>query len=196
MTLLEMKKKVLQLIEEIKETIPEADIVTKITELTDDPDIEKKISTTINIIQNELARMKKIPAKMTLTVNNDDLEYDMKTINDFYQLNTLKFKDEDGKELAVDMYDNFVEFPTAGTAKLYYYKYPTTITDTTEDSYEFELSNDALEIMPLGVAGMILMSDVSSGYGQIYTQRYEAMLQRLDPRYNMSPVYIENGIEV
>lgn len=196
MTLLEMKKKVLQLIEEIKETIPEADIVTKITELTDDPDIEKKISTTINMIQNELARMKKIPAKMTLTISDDNLEYDMKTIKDFYQLNTLKFKDEDGKELAVDIYDNFVEFPTVGTAKLYYYKYPTTITDTTEDSYEFELSIDALEIMPLGVAGMILMSDVSSGYGQIYTQRYETMLQRLDPRYNMNSVYIENGIEV
>lgn len=196
MTLLEMKKKVLQLIEEIKETIPEADVVTKITELTDDPDIDKKLSTAINMIQNELSRMKKIPAKMTLTVSEDNLEYDMKDIENFYQLNTLKFKDREGKELAIDIYDNFVEFPTEGIAKLYYYKYPTAITDTTEDTYTFELSNDALEIMPLGVAGMILMSDVSSGYGSIYTQRYEVMLQRLDPRYNMSPVYIENGIEV
>lgn len=50
MTLLEMKKKVLRLIEEIND---------KSALLTDDPDIANKINDVINQIQNELARIKK-----------------------------------------------------------------------------------------------------------------------------------------
>ena len=61
---------------------------------------------------------------------------------------------------------------------------------------EFELSQDALEIMPYGVAGDLLKSDVSSSYGQIYSQRYESMLQRLDQRYSMGSIYIDGGIEL
>ena len=77
-----------------------------------------------------------------------------------------------------------------------YFKYPIAITDTTkDDEYTFELSDDALEIMPYGVAADLLKSDVSSNYGAIYSQRYETMLQRLDPRYNMGSIYIEGGIE-
>ena len=53
MTLTEMKKQVLKLIEEIN---PKSDL------LTDDPDIANKIDVVINLIQNELARIKKIPA--------------------------------------------------------------------------------------------------------------------------------------
>ena len=52
MTLLEMKTKVLGLIEELN---PESE------NLTDDPDIETKINDVINQVMFELARMKKIP---------------------------------------------------------------------------------------------------------------------------------------
>ena len=54
MTLTEMKKKVLKLIEEINE---ESNL------LTDDPDISAKINEVINQIQNELARIKKNTSK-------------------------------------------------------------------------------------------------------------------------------------
>ena len=50
--------------------------------------------------------------------------------------------------------------------------------------------------MPYGVAADLLKSDVSNNYGQIYAQRYETMVQRLDPRYNTGSVYIEGGFEV
>lgn len=50
--------------------------------------------------------------------------------------------------------------------------------------------------MPYGVAADILKSDVSNGYGQIYNQRYEQMLQRLDPRYSTGFIYIDQGVMI
>lgn len=181
MTLLEMKKKVLQLIEEISEG----------TNLTDDPDIEAKLNTVINQIQNELSRMKKIPAYKEIEVNANDLLKFEDIDNSIYQISIVRGIEHD---LKAD--GTIIKCLEDGVAEIDYFKYPVTINDATEDSYTFELSNDALEIMPYGVAADLLKSDVSSGYGQIYAQRYETMLQRLDPRYSMSSVYIDGGIEV
>ena len=72
--------------------------------------------------------------------------------------------------------------------------YPERITADTKDTYEFELTQDVLEVMPYGVAGDLLKSDVSTQYGNIYSSRYESMLQRLDPRYAMTGIYIEGGV--
>ena len=77
-----------------------------------------------------------------------------------------------------------------------YFKYPESITSKTKDSYEFELPQDALELMPYGIAGDLLKSDVSSEYGRIYSDRYESMLSRLDPRYNMGTFTIDNSIDI
>lgn len=185
MTLLEMKKKVLQLIEEVSTG----------DNLTDDPDIEAKLNTVINQVQNELSRMRKIPDYIELEVSEGDLitfsDIKLETKYDVYQLSIIRGV---GYDLKAD--GTIIKCLEDGLAEIEYYRYPKTITDATEDSYTFELSNDVLEIMPYGVAADLLKSDVSSGYGQIYAQRYETMLQRLDPRYSMSSVYIEGGIEV
>ena len=82
------------------------------------------------------------------------------------------------------------------TAEIDCFVYPERITEKTNDSYEFELSEDALEVMPYGIAGDLLKSDVSAEYGNIYSVRYEAMLNRLDPRYHMTSVYIEGGVDI
>jgi hypothetical protein len=74
--------------------------------------------------------------------------------------------------------------------------FPERITANTNDSYEFELSNDVLEIMPYGIAGDLLKSDVSAEYGTIYATRYESMKQMLDPRYSLGIFTIEGGYEV
>ena len=179
MTLLEIKKKTLQLIEEI----------TDGTDLTNDPDIKAKLNSVINQIQFELARMKKIPAMQTVEVIDTEV-FDMNTLENFYQLRLLRF---DG---AYEIVENMVVFNGSGNAVFYYYKYPETITDETPDEFEFELSKDALEIMPYGVAGDLLKSDVSTEYGAVYSQRYETMLQRLDPRYSMSSIIIEGGVDI
>lgn len=179
MTLLEMKKKVLALIEEIDD---------KEKATTSDPDIEAKLPFVMNQIQNELARMKKINAKVTKEViENESL--DLTTLDNFYQLNLIRGVDFDSVE-------QFITFLEKGTADIYYYRYPTQLNENTEDSFELELSIDALEIMPYGVAADLLKSDVSNNYGQIYAARYKEMLQTLDPRVNMGSVYIEGGIEI
>ena len=73
---------------------------------------------------------------------------------------------------------------------------PKQINNDTEDDYKFELSTDILEIMPYGVAGDLLKSDVSSNYGAIYFARYREMIKELDPRYSVGSAYIDGGIQV
>jgi hypothetical protein len=170
---------VLSLIEEIDTTQ---------ASLTGDPDIQAKLPHVINQIQFELARMKKINAMTTRVVEKNET-LDLATLDKFYQLNVIRGADFDSVE-------QFVTFLETGIADIYYYKYPTRIDENTEDTFEFELSDDALEILPYGVAADLLKSDVSNGYGQIYAQRYKEMLQTLDPRYNLGSVTFEGGIEI
>ena len=77
-----------------------------------------------------------------------------------------------------------------------HYKYPTQINADTEDSYVFELDRDALEIIPYGVAGDLLKSDVSSNYGTIYSNRYKELIQSLDPRKGMHSMYFDGGFDI
>lgn len=187
MKLIEMKKKVLRLIEEVS---------SNSSKLTDDPDIESKLNDVINQIQFELARIKRIPAQKAVKISKEKTTYDLRELPDFYQLEAIKFLPEGGEEGDIDIFGTIVDFYKEGTAKLYYYKYPERIEDNTnDDAYIFELADDVLEIMPYGVAADILKSDVSNSYGNIYAQRYESMMQRIDPRYQTGFIYIE-GAEI
>lgn len=179
MTLEELKKKVLALIEEIDDTKES---------LTNDPDIEAKLPYVINQVLFELARMKKIPAKETMEVTAG-LELELNDLDNFYQLNQIR-----GVE--VEIIDNLAIFKEEGTADIYYYRYPTRITEITANTFEPELSDDALEIAVYGIAGDLLKADVSNAYGNVYMQRYQQMKQELDPRYNMGAIYIDGGLEV
>lgn len=178
MTLTEMKKKVLRLIEEIN---PESEL------LTDDPDIANKINDVINQIQNEIARIKKIPARDEFEVEKAD-EMDFSDIDkNLYQLNIVK-------GVPNTIVGDTIIFEDKGVAKVYYYKYPKQITfETKGDDFKFELSTDALEIMPYGVAGDLLKSDISANYGQVYSNRYEQLKQQLDPRYHTGSISFEGG---
>lgn len=180
MTLEELKLKSLALIEEYNEN-EEA--------LTEDEDIALKLNSVINQIQNELARFKKIDAYTTLEVEADQ-EIALEDIDkNLYQLNLIRGVD-------YNVVGNRVIFNEAGTAKVYYYKYPTQINDDTDDSFTMELSTDALEIAPYGIAADLLKSDVSTNYGQVYANRYRELLQSLDPRNAMFSVYIEGSTEI
>ena len=183
MKLVDVKKNVLKMIEEISQT-PNV--------YTDDPDIDAKLNTVINQVMFELARIKKIQGKYTLDVEDGD-EYDLNDLDNFYQLDHIVVKDGD-KENEFNLFGTYVGFIKGGEANFYYYKYPTRITDNTNDNtYTFELSDDVMEVLPYGVAADLLKSDVSANYGQIYANRYETMLQRLDPRYNQPMIYIETN---
>jgi hypothetical protein len=181
MTLGEMKQKAYTLIEEYSEDAEE---------LTEDEDLALKMNNVINQIQNELARIKRLPAYSTITGEKGNI-IDLNTqLEDFYQLDHVN-------GCNVDVFGTQIEFNEDGELKAYYYKYPTQITEETENEFEFDLPTDVLEIMPIGIAGTLLMSDVSNQYGQNYLTRYEQLKQTLDPRYTLPQIYIDDdGMEI
>jgi hypothetical protein len=180
MTLEEMKIKIYSMIEEYSEGADN---------LTEDEDFALKINSVINQIQNEICRIKKLPAYVVKEVEEGQELLFTDIAKDIYQLNIVKGVDTD------TLSDRIICNET-GTAKIYYYKYPEQIDIETEDDFEIKLSIDVLEIIPYGVAGDLLKSDVSSQYGTIYSARYKELLQQLDPRYNANSVYIDGGVTV
>lgn len=184
MTLEEMKKKTLGLIEEVN---PDSEL------LTDDPDIATKLNDVINQIMFELARIKKIAKYVEMPVTEGDLitfeDIGLAVDYDVYQLGTVS-----GVKHTHKANGTILKIQESGTLEVDCYVYPERITQDTNDKYEFELSQDVLEIMPYGVAADLLKSDISTEYGTIYATRYESMLQRLDPRNNMTSICFEGGV--
>lgn len=174
MTLTEIKTQILAMIEELN---PESPL------LTDDPDISAKINFVINQIQCELARIKKIPKNIELEVHENDFKTFKDIDTNFYQLSLIR-------GVKHEIIDDTVTFQEDGKAKVYYYIMPTLITNENQGEYEFELPLELLQILPYGVAGDLLKSDISANYGTIYANRYELMLQRIDPRYSVGTIYI------
>lgn len=186
MTLTEMKKKVLGLIEELN---PDSEY------LTDDPDISTKINDVTNQILFELARFKKIPKYVEMEVTEGDLiefaDIEKECGYEIYQINNVC-----GVNFYPKANGTILKILESGIAEIDCFVYPERITEKTKGNYEFELSPDALEIAPYGIAADLLKSDVSTEYGSIYANRYEYMIQRLDSRYYMPNVTIEGGISV
>lgn len=187
MTLEEMKKKYLSLIEEVN---PDSE------QLTDDPDIAAKQNEVVNQVMFELARTKKIAKYLEKKVQAGDLitfaDIEQEIGSEVYQIQMVS-----GIKYTYKANGTVIKVLEGGTAEIDVFVYPERITEKTRDKgYEFELSADALEIMPYGIAADLLKSDVSAEYGNVYAARYEAMKQQLDPRYAMSSIYIEGGVNV
>lgn len=184
MTLKEMKLKVLGLIEEVSPNNPN---------LTEDPDIATKINDVINQIMFELVRMKKMLKYVEMEVSEGDIvdfsDIEKECGYEVYQINLFG-----GVNNIPKAGGTVYKILESGTAEIDVAVYPERITSTTKDTYEFEVSADVLEIMPYGVAADVLKSDVSTEYGSIYATRYESMKQLLDPRYQMTSIYIEGGV--
>lgn len=184
MILKEMKQKVLGLIEELSPNNPL---------LTDDVDISTKFNDVTNQVMYELARIKKIPKYCEIEVNEGDL-IDFARIEkecgyEVFQVDAIK-----GVRYVSKARGTVYKMLESGTAEIEIFVYPERITSKTNDSYEFELTPDVLEIMPFGIAADLLKSDESANFGKIYSDRYETMLNRLDIRYQMSTITIEGGV--
>ncbi len=186
MTLNEMKKKVLRLIEELN---PDSEV------LTDDPDIAAKINDVINQVMFELARIKKIPKYFEMEVKKGDLidfaAFENECGYEIYQTSLVS-----GVKCSPKANGTVFKVMEDGTMEVDCFVYPERITDKTNGGYEFEVSPDVLEIMPYGIATDLLKSDVSAEYGSIYATRYESMKQLLDPRYNTASISIEGGVNI
>lgn len=186
MTLGEMKRKYLGLIEERN---PNSE------QLTDDPDIAAKQNDVVNQVMFELARIKKIPKYVEMEVNEGDkiefADIEKECGYEVYQIDLVS-----GVDYVPKAEGTVLKMLESGTAEIEVFVYPERITSATKDTYEFELSADALEIMPYGIAADLLKSDISSEYGTIYATRYESMKQLLDPRYQMGSFTVAGGISV
>lgn len=181
MTYAEMKKKVLKMIEEYADN----------ENFTSDPDIATKFISVTNQVMFELSRVKKIPEykEMQATEGLIIRFADIDSENEVYQLAVTR-----GIEHELKADSTIIKCLESGTLEIDYYKYPKRITEENADSYEFELSNDVLEVMPYGIAADILKSDVSNAYGNVYAQRYEQMKQQMDIRYNTGSIVFEGGL--
>lgn len=187
MTLLDMKTKVLRLVEELN---PNSEV------LTDDPDIAAKINDVINQVMFELARFKKIPKYAEIEVSKGDL-ITFETLEKEFGYEIYQIDSVCGVSFTPKANGTVLKILEDGVAEIDCFVYPERITDKTKDkAYEFELSPDVLEIMPYGVAGDLLKSDVSAEYGSIYANRYEQMKQLLDSRYQMPIFTVEGGYNV
>lgn len=187
MKLTEMKKKILALIEELNPDSPY---------LTDDMDIRAKINEVINQVMFELARWKKIPKLVTLEVTQGQLVHfsDLESAcgSDIYQIAMVT-----GAACIPRAGGTLLQFTENGTAQVDVFVYPERISAATSDrAYELELTPDALEVMPYGVAADLLKTDVSANYGAVYAARYESMLQRMDPRYQTGYITAQGGVHL
>ena len=180
MNLTEMDKKVLSLIEELD---PDSEY------LTNDPDIQAKKRYVTNQVLFELARIKKIPKYFEMEVKKGDLvdftDFEKECGYEVFQVAVVS-----GVQYSPKASGTVFKVTEDGTMGVDCFVYPERITDKTKGSYEFELSADALEIMPYGIAADLLKNDVSAEYGNIYATRYESMKQLLDPRYQMPSITI------
>lgn len=201
MTAKEMKIKTFSLIEEY---YPER------TELADDQDVIYKINGVINSIMLDLMKYRKIPAKYSYELKEDNTSLALSSIPDFYQLNTIpdiEYEVIGNYEIVFDIED--IELPK--TITIYYFKYPklmdltfkATETETEEEvsadydeTFEFELEPDILEIMPYGIASDLLKNDMISGYGRYFYERYTELKGLIDSRKTQGIAMISGGIDL
>ena len=184
MTLGEMKKHILALIEELDAAHPM---------LTSDPDLAAKLAVVINAVAFELARLKKpalylevaVEAGQRLTLQ----ELGEKAGRQVYQVALVT-----GAKHHWRAGGTVLVAEESGTLGLDCYVYPRPVTADTHEDFKLDLSPDVLEILPYGVAADILKSDASAAYGQAYAQRYERLLQRLDPRNQLPAITIAGGV--
>lgn len=76
---------------------------------------------------------------------------------------------------------------------LHYHKKPTALTFAgtgADDNLTFEVNDDAVQIMPLGIAGRILVSEDEEGKGVILLNDYEGRKVNL----SKAPIYVNNSV--
>lgn len=194
MTAREIKIKTFSLIEEL---YPELD------GLADDEDILKKINGIINSVIFELSRIKKIPTKYQYKVSKNTAKLALKDIPDFYQLIKIP---SINYELIGDYEIGFIlNGPDEETVDIYYYKLPSKMklefsnnenSDEYDKTFEFDLSEDVLEIAPYGIASDLLKNDMITNYGKYFNERYQTLKNELDTRITNSTAIIDGGLDI
>lgn len=176
--------------------------------LADDQDVIYKINGVINSVMLDLMKYRKIPAKYPYTVKKNKPTLMLASIPEFYQLSKIpncEYEVIGDYEILFDIDEE------ERKVDVYYFKYPElmeltfkeTETESEEEisakydeTFEFELSLDVLEIMPYGIAADLLKNDMISGYGRYFNERYQELKNSIDPRITSGSLSIVGGIDV
>lgn len=79
----------------------------------------------------------------------------------------------------------------SGEFEVHYFRYPTTITTDTSDSYEFEVDTDAQELIPLYIASKCIM-DENQTLGLQLLNEFQVRLAMLDSGVEAEPATIKD----
>lgn len=153
--------------------------------------------------QKELAKLKKIYAVMQVTQVASAVT-DVQTLKkydlpaDYMELQKVYFND--GK--TVKLFSDFqwlgkktfaVSDAYDGVFDIHYYKYPTTIDETTHDDYEFELDVDAQEVIPFYIASKMVAIDNITLSVQLLNE-YELKKSQLITKDTFGITRVENSL--
>jgi hypothetical protein len=89
-------------------------------------------------------------------------------------------------------YEILINWHLTGEFYIYYYKYPTVITNDTPDSYEFEVDIDAQSLIPWFIGGYAIYKENQSIGVQLLNQYY-ALLERLNTTDTAQPGAVVTG---
>ncbi len=142
-----------------------------------DADIEAKLNFFFDIAQKEVAKVQKILRSKKIFPTEEKSEYSLPA--DFGGLYRVWVDDRPAGS-RYRFRGGKILIPDAGsTVILEYFAIPETITEETDDSYEFELREDGCNCLPYYVAAQQLLPDLVMDYSSMLNM-YQMALQTLD----------------
>lgn len=148
--------------------------------ITQDIDINNKMADFFDTAQKEMAGYKKIIRKIEIALLNGDGDFVLYELpRDFWK--TFRVW-KNGKLISgFPIIAGELAIPSNESGKILveYFAKPETITPSTPDSYEFEVSDDAANCLPFYVAAQHLVADLVVDYGAFW-QIYLNMRAALD----------------
>lgn len=145
-------------------------------ELTKDPDIELKMIPFFDTAQKRVAKVERISKVLKLTRREGKTDYPMP--QDFAGLVAVWRNGEPTRRYRWKAGKLVIPESDAGVVEVEYYRTPETIPENPGDDYEFEVSDEAAELLPFYVACQNLFPDLMIDYTP-YLLEWEKMLQEL-----------------
>ena len=149
---------------------------------TDDEETLAKLNAMFQAAQIFVCTVK--PIKKNFTIDHAESntvfnEYDLP--GDFYQAFLIRDMDGNGySHVEFHPPKILVTDKKAKQIRVDYYAYPQEITDETPDDYEFELEQDAQQVLPYAVVADLLKTDPSADY-TTFEVKFNNMVANLNP---------------
>ncbi len=183
MTHIEMKRKVLALIEEPMALSGEAL----------DAGIEEKYIFVANQVMMELSEIGKNIVYFEADVEAGDT-LDLDGLSELLGRRVRSIISASGAGYEMPSAGRLIRAIEGGNLFIECYVYPELIEEGSCEGYVFDLPPELLEIMPYGIAADLLACDGAADYGAVFRDRYRSMTARLMSRGAASAVSIEGGV--